>query len=64
MRGNISARLRQVCAYAADILIMARMQQVLADTFMKLIEEAQKAGKVIKAYKAKYMKCCRNQVKE
>jgi hypothetical protein len=64
IRGNISNRLRQVCAYADDILIMARKQQALADTFIKLNEEAQKAGLVIKVNKTKYIKCSRNQVKE
>jgi hypothetical protein len=64
IRGNISTRVRQVCAYANDILIMAWMQQALADTFIKLNEEAQKAGLVINVNKTKYMKCSRNQVKE
>jgi porphobilinogen deaminase len=44
IRGNISTRLRQVCAYADDILITARTKQALADYFIKLNEKAQKAG--------------------
>jgi hypothetical protein len=40
IRGNISTRLRQVCVYDDDILIMARKQQALADTFIKLNEGA------------------------
>jgi hypothetical protein len=56
---NISSRLRQVCAYADDILIMARTIQALADSFMKLNEEAQKAGIVINMNKTKYMKFSR-----
>jgi hypothetical protein len=63
IRGNISTRLRQVCAYANEILIMARMKQVLADSFIKLHEEAQKTGPIINVNKTKYMKCTRNQVK-
>jgi hypothetical protein len=47
IRGNISSTLRQLCAYADDILIMARMKQALADSFIKFNEEAQKAGLVI-----------------
>jgi hypothetical protein len=64
IRGNISTRLRQVCAYANDILIMTRTKQALADSFIKLNEEAQKAGLVINVNKIKYMKCSRNQVKQ
>jgi porphobilinogen deaminase len=51
IRGNISTRLRQVRAYADDILIMARTQQTLADTFVKFNEEAQNAGLVISVKK-------------
>jgi hypothetical protein len=47
-----------------DILIMEKTQQALADTFIKLNEETQKAGLVINVNKTKYMKCCRNQVIE
>jgi hypothetical protein len=43
---------------------MTRTQQALADTFIKLNEEAQKARLVINLNKTKYMKCFRNQVKE
>jgi hypothetical protein len=43
---------------------MARTKQALADSFIKLNEEAQKAGLVINVNKTKYMKCSRNQVKE
>jgi hypothetical protein len=57
IRGNISTRLRQVCAYADDILIMIWTKQVLADSFIKFNEEAQKAGLVINVNKRKYMKC-------
>jgi hypothetical protein len=44
IRSNISTRLRHVCEYADDILIMARMKEALADSFIKLNEEAQKVG--------------------
>jgi hypothetical protein len=35
IKGSISTRLRQVCAYTNDILIMSRMKQALADSLMK-----------------------------
>jgi hypothetical protein len=37
-------RLRQITAYADDILVMARTKQTLIDTFMKLKEEAKRYG--------------------
>jgi hypothetical protein len=43
---------------------MARTQQALADIFIKLNEEAQKAWLVINVNRTKYMKCSRNQLKE
>ena len=36
LRGNISTRLRQLTAYADDILITARTKQSLIDTFQQL----------------------------
>jgi hypothetical protein len=63
IRGNISTRLRQECAYADDILIIARMKQALTDSFIKLNEEVQKAGLVINTNKTNSLKCTRNQVK-
>ena len=36
LRGNISTRLKQCSAYADDILITARTQHTLIDTFGKL----------------------------
>jgi hypothetical protein len=32
--GNISTTLRQMCAYAGDLLIMARTRQAMMDTFI------------------------------
>jgi hypothetical protein len=43
---------------------MARTKQAVAESFIKLNEEAQKAGLVINTNKTKYIKCSRNQVKE
>jgi hypothetical protein len=36
IRGNISTRLRETCAYADDLLVMARTRQAMVDTFIKL----------------------------
>ena len=34
--GNISTRLKQILAYADDIIIIGRTRQVMMDTFTKL----------------------------
>jgi hypothetical protein len=60
IRGNISTRLRQICAYADDIFIMARKRQAMMDTFIKLKNEAIESGLVVNMTKTKYMKCSRN----
>jgi len=43
-RGNISTRLKQISAYADDIIITGRTKQVTMDTFTKLKCEASKFG--------------------
>ena len=35
-RGNITTRLKQICAYADDIVIIGRTKQAMRDTFCKL----------------------------
>jgi sorting nexin-29 len=57
VRGNISTRLKQICAYAADNLITARTKQVLIDTFCQLKSEAQKVGLRVNNNKTKYLYC-------
>ena len=47
LRGNISARTKQLCAYADDIVIIARMQKALKETFITLQKEAEKLGLII-----------------
>jgi hypothetical protein len=42
LRGNITTRLKQVCAYADDTVIIGRTMQSLIETFCKLKNEAQK----------------------
>jgi hypothetical protein len=55
IRGNISTRLRQMCAYADDLLIVARARQAMMDTFIKLKNEAVESGSVVNM-----AKCSRN----
>jgi len=55
MRGNISMRLKQVCVYADDIVMVTRTEQALINTFQKLKQEAIKYGLVINQNKTKYM---------
>jgi hypothetical protein len=59
VRGNITTRLKQICAYADDIVILGRTKQVLTDTFFKLKKGAQKAGLIININKTKYLYCTR-----
>ena len=44
LRGNISTRLKKCLAYAEDILIIARTQQTLIDTFEKLKDISSQYG--------------------
>jgi hypothetical protein len=58
--GNTSMRLRQICAYADDPIILARTRQAMMDTFTKLKNEAIESGLVVNVAKTKYMKCSRS----
>jgi hypothetical protein len=51
VRGNISTRLKQCCAYADDILIMAKTKQTLINTFEELKKASQKYGLIINEQK-------------
>ena len=63
LRGNISTRLKQCSAYADDILITARTQQTLIDTFGKLKNISSQYGLIVNENKTKYMKCTRRESK-
>jgi hypothetical protein len=54
VQGNITSRLKQICAYADNILIIGRTKQVLVDTFCKLKQEALKVGLIVNINKTKY----------
>jgi hypothetical protein len=47
LRGNITTRLKQICAYADDIVIIGRTKQISIDTFCKLKHEALNAGLIV-----------------
>jgi sorting nexin-29 len=43
-RGTIFTKLSQICAYADDIVIVARTQKKLTEVYLDLAEEASKLG--------------------
>jgi hypothetical protein len=47
IRGNITTRLKQVCVYVDDVVLVTRTKQALVNTLQKLKQEAQKYGLVI-----------------
>jgi porphobilinogen deaminase len=57
LRGNISTRLRQLLAYADDVLITARTKQSLIDTFQQLKNNSMEVRLTINEKKTKYLKC-------
>jgi hypothetical protein len=61
-KGNISTRLKQISAYADDIII-GRTTNVMIDTPTKLKNEASKYGLLINESETKYMKCTRKEVR-
>jgi hypothetical protein len=44
MRGNISTKSKQLCAYADDIVIMSRTKRPLEETHTVLKQEAEALG--------------------
>jgi len=55
LKGNISTRTKQMCASADDVVIIARTQKALKETFITLQKEAEKLGLIINTNKTKYM---------
>ena len=47
VRGNISTRLKQISAYADDIVIIGRTKQAMIDIFNKLKNKASKYGLLV-----------------
>ena len=62
-RGNMSTRLKQISAYADNIIITGKTKQVMIDMFTKLKNEVPKFGLLINENKTKYMKCTRKQLR-
>ena len=62
IRGNISVKSKQLCAYADDVLVVARTHHAMVETFNKLKKEAEEVGLIINVNKTKYMKCSRNKL--
>ena len=62
-RGNISAKLTQVCAYADDLVFIARAPDALDEMFLTLEKEARDAGITVNQSKSKYMKRAREKGK-
>ena len=60
--GNITTRLKQICAYADDIVIIGRTKQILIDTFCKFKHEALNAGLIVNNNKTKYLNCTRKTI--
>ena len=56
LRCNISTRLRQLMAYADDILIIARTKQSLIDTCRQLRNNSMEVGLIINEKKTKNLK--------
>jgi retron-type reverse transcriptase len=56
-RGNVPTRLKQISAYADNVIIIGRTKQVMIHTLSKLKNEASKYGLLINESKTKYMKC-------
>ena len=62
VRGNIITRLKQICAYADDIVIIGRTKQTITDTFCELKQEALNVGLIINNNKTKYLYCTRRAI--
>ena len=59
LRENISTRTKQLCAYADDVVIIARTLKALKKTFITLQKETEKLGLIINTNKTKYMQVTR-----
>jgi hypothetical protein len=62
IQGNITTRLKQICTYTDDIVIIGRTKQILIDTFCKLKYEVLNAGLLVNNNKTKYLYCTRKTI--
>jgi retron-type reverse transcriptase len=56
LSGNISTRLRQLTAYAGDILITTRTRRSLIDNLQQLKNNPMEVGLIINEKETKYLK--------
>jgi len=61
IRGNITTRLKQICVYTDDIVIIGRTKQILIDTFCKHKHEVLNARLIVNN-KTKYLYCTRKTI--
>jgi sorting nexin-29 len=54
-RGTIYFKSSQICAYAVDIVIVARNISTLKQIYLEMEKEAERFGLVVKEWKTKYM---------
>jgi len=59
--GNIPTRLKQLCVYADDIMLVTRTKQAIINNFQKLQQEAIQYGLEVNQNKTKYMRHSRVQ---
>jgi hypothetical protein len=64
LRGNISTRLKQLMAYADDILILARTKRSLIEALQQLKKSSIEVGLKINEEKIKYLKCSKKDTKK
>ena len=62
VQGNITNRLKQICAYTDDTVINGGAKQILIDTFYKLKYGALNAGLIVNNNKTKYLYCTRKTI--
>jgi porphobilinogen deaminase len=62
LRGNICTRLRQLTAYADNVLIIARTKESLMDIFQQQKNNSLEVRLVINERKTKYLKCTKKTV--
>jgi len=63
LRDNISTQLRQLTAYADDVLITAHTKQSLIDTFEQLKNNSMEVGLTINEKKTKYLNCTKKDIR-
>jgi len=54
-KGTIFTKLSQICAYADDIVIVARTRKKVTEVYLDLEDETSKMGMEINVKKTKYM---------